>query len=100
MKAVTSNVYREIRVVQNTEREDRPQWAKIIIDGQIVHTGQTSYIKRVAKERYNLLAKIQEEIPFDEAATPYFIIHFGVAAFFVTTCVVTTQEQRGPPGSP
>ena len=58
MKAVQSNVYRKIRVVQNTEREDRPQWAKIIIDGQIVHTGQTNYIKRLAKERYNLNVNI------------------------------------------
>ena len=99
MKAVRSNMYRKIRVVQNTEREDRPQWAKIIIDGQIVHTGQTNYIKRIAKERYNLLAKIQKEIPFDEAAAPYFIIHFGVAAFFVTAYVVTTYNGPGAPAA-
>ena len=58
MKAVTSNVYRKVRVVQNTSRDDRPQWAKIVIDGRIAHTGQVGYIKRLAKKRYNLLAKL------------------------------------------
>jgi len=58
MKAVTSNVYRKVRVVQNTSRDDRPQWAKIVIDGRVAHTGQVGYIKRLAKNRYNLLAKL------------------------------------------
>ena len=40
MKAVKSNIYRKVRVVLNTERYDRPQWAKIVVDGQVAHTGQ------------------------------------------------------------
>ena len=55
MKAVKSNIYRKVRVVLNTERPDRPQWAKIVVDGQVTHTGQKSYIRRIAKKRYNLL---------------------------------------------
>ena len=49
MKAVKSNIYRKVRVVLNTERPDRPQWAKIVVDGQVTHTGQKSYIRRIAK---------------------------------------------------
>jgi len=55
MKAVKSNIYRKVRVVLNTERPDRPQWAKIIVNGEVAHTGQRSYISRIAKKRYNLL---------------------------------------------
>ena len=49
MKAVKSNIYRKVRVVLNTERPDRPQWAKIVVDGQVTHTGQKSYIRRIAR---------------------------------------------------
>ena len=55
MKAVKSNIYRKVRVVLNTERPDRPQWAKIIVNGEVAHTGQRSYIRRIAKQRYNLM---------------------------------------------
>ena len=55
MKAVKSNVYRKVRVVLNTERPDRPQWAKIVVDGQVAHTVHNSYIRRIAKQRYNVM---------------------------------------------
>ena len=58
MKAVKSNVFQKARVVLNTDREDRPQWAKIVINGKTAHTGQRKYIKRVAKQKYNLLTEI------------------------------------------
>ena len=40
MKAVKSNMFRKVRVVLNTDRSDRPQWAKIVVDGKVAHTGQ------------------------------------------------------------
>lgn len=58
MKAVKANLFRKVKVVTNTDRSDRPQWAKIVVDGKIAHTGQLKYIKGVAKAKYNLLAKI------------------------------------------
>ena len=54
MKAAKGNVYKLARVVVNTNRKDRHQWAKIVVDGRIVHTGQTSYIKKLARSKYNL----------------------------------------------
>ena len=54
MKAVQGNIHKVVRVVLNSPRKDRHQWAHIVVDGIIRHVGQTSYIKRVAKERYNL----------------------------------------------
>ncbi len=58
MKAAKTNIFRHVKVVLNTDREDRPQWAKIVVNGQTAHTGQRKYIKRVAKQKYNLLAEI------------------------------------------
>ena len=58
MKAAKTNIYRHVKVVLNTDREDRPQWAKIVVNGKTAHTGQRKYIKRVAKQRHNLLANI------------------------------------------
>jgi len=58
MKAVKSNLFQKVRVVTNTDRSDRPQWAKIVVDGKVAHTGQHKYIKSIAKAKYNLLAKI------------------------------------------
>jgi len=58
MKAVKSNMFRKVRVVLNTDRSDRPQWAKIVVDGKVAHTGQRKYIKSVAKNKYNLLPQI------------------------------------------
>jgi len=58
MKAVQGNIYKIARVVLNTTNKDRNQWAKIIVDGVICHTGQTAYIKKLAKKRYNLSVNI------------------------------------------
>ena len=46
----------KVRIVQNTARSDRDQWAKIVVNGTVMHTGQPKYIKGVAKKKYNLLA--------------------------------------------
>ena len=54
MKAVQGNIHKIARVVLNTTNKDRHQWARIVVDGIVRHVGQTTYIKRVAKERYNL----------------------------------------------
>ena len=54
MKAVQGNIHRVARVILNSHRKDRPQWARIVVDGTVCHVGQTQYIKRVAKERFNL----------------------------------------------
>ena len=58
MKAVQGNIHKIARVVLNTTNKNHHQWAKIVVDGVICHTGQTAYIKKLAKERYNLSAKI------------------------------------------
>ena len=58
MKAVQGNIHKVARVVLNTTNKDRHQWAKIVVDGVICHTGQTTYIKKLAKERYNLNVNI------------------------------------------
>jgi hypothetical protein len=47
----------KVRVVKNTDRNDRDQWAKIVVNGIVKHTGQPKYIKGIAKKKYNLLAK-------------------------------------------
>ena len=55
MKAVKSNIYRQARIVVNTGRADRSQWAKIVEEnGRVAHTGQLNYIRRIAKQKYNL----------------------------------------------
>ena len=46
----------KVRIVQNTSRNDRDQWAKIVVNGTVMHTGQPKYIKGIAKKKYNLLA--------------------------------------------
>lgn len=45
-----------VRIHLNTENKNRHQWARIVDarNGKVLHTGQTSYIKRVAKKRFNL----------------------------------------------
>ena len=58
MKAVQGHIHKIARVVLNTTNKNHHQWAKIVVDGVICHTGQTTYIKKLAKERYNLSAKI------------------------------------------
>ena len=54
MKAARGQLYKKARVILNSPRKDRHQWAKIVVNGRIVHTGQTSYIKKVARDKYNL----------------------------------------------
>jgi len=58
MKSVKTNLFQNVRIVKNTDRSDRDQWAKIVVNGQVMHTGQPKYIKGIAKKKYNLLAKI------------------------------------------
>ena len=58
MKAVQGNVYKVARVILNSTRKDRHHWASIVVNGQVRHTGQTQYIKRIAKNKYNLLVNI------------------------------------------
>ena len=53
MKAVQGNVHRVVRVILNSPRKDRHQWARIVVDGGVRHVGRPQYIKRIAKERYN-----------------------------------------------
>jgi len=44
-----------VRVIQNTRNSGSQRWAKIVAkSGVILHTGQLPYIKRIAKEKYNL----------------------------------------------
>jgi len=54
MKAARGQLYKKARVILNSTRKDRHQWARIVVDGIVCHTGQTQYIKRLAKERFNL----------------------------------------------
>ena len=44
MNAAKTNIYRHVKVVLNTYRTDRPQWAKIVVDGKTTNTGQPKYI--------------------------------------------------------
>ena len=47
-----------IKVIQNTSNKGRDQWCQILDQsGKVLHTGQPSYIKRVAKVRYAHLIK-------------------------------------------
>ena len=58
MLKVNTNVFaRPIRVVRNTHKGSvNDQWAKIVDakSGKILHTGQLRYIRRVARDRYNV----------------------------------------------
>ncbi len=54
MKSVKANLHRVAHIVVNTNRRDKQQWAKIVENGQTVHTGQLPYIRRIAKQKYNL----------------------------------------------
>ena len=58
MKAVQGNIHKVARVVLNTTYKNHHQWAKIVVNGVVCHTGQTTYIKNLAKERYNLNVNI------------------------------------------
>ena len=53
MKAVQGNIHKVVRVVLNTTNKNRNQWAEIVVNGNRCHRGQPSYIKRIAKAKYN-----------------------------------------------
>ena len=56
MKKATANVFNQVKIIQNTLNSHRHQWAKIVDchSGRTLHTGQHSYIKRVAQKKYNM----------------------------------------------
>lgn len=59
MKRVKSVVVaRPVKVVQNTVKSGN-QWGRITDanTGEILHTGQLGYIRRVARQRYNVAVK-------------------------------------------
>jgi hypothetical protein len=61
MKAVKGNVFAVgIKGKLNTQDKSRDQWAQIVEckTGNVLHTGQPRYIKRVAKARYNTMLDI------------------------------------------
>ena len=60
MKSLNKQFAVPVRVVVNTLNKDKDRWAKILNanTGQVLHTGQPSYIRRVAKSRYNTLVKV------------------------------------------
>jgi hypothetical protein len=60
MKKVETKLTVPVRVSVNTTNKNRDRWAQIqhAESGAVLHTGQPSYIKRVAKARYNLIAKV------------------------------------------
>ena len=62
MLKVKANVFSiPVRVVRNTNKGSKnDQWARIVDakTGVILHTGQLSYIKRVARKRYNVNAAL------------------------------------------
>ncbi len=56
MHRQTTRVARQVRVNINTLNAGRDQWARIsdAKTGQILHTGQVKYIRRIARKRYNV----------------------------------------------
>ena len=54
-KATTKQFALEIDAHLNTKNRQRNQWAQITEarSGRVLHTGHPSYIKRVAKKKYN-----------------------------------------------
>ena len=54
MKNLQTKPARIVSVIVNTPNKNRHQWAKIVEGRKILHTGQTRYIKRVAKKKFNL----------------------------------------------
>lgn len=62
MKSVQANLFAiPVRIQRNTVKgSPNDQWAKIVDakSGEVLHTGQLRYIKRVARVRYNVDAKL------------------------------------------
>lgn len=54
MKTLQAKPARSVRVILNTQNRERHQWAKIVEGSKVLHTGQTRYIKRIAKKKFNL----------------------------------------------
>jgi hypothetical protein len=57
MKKVSVKPFVKVKVIVNTMRKDKAQHGRIVADvpdGRILHTGQLSYIRKVAREKYNL----------------------------------------------
>lgn len=56
MKNTATATANPVRIQLNTPNKSRDQWARIICDrtGKTLHTGQPSYIRSVARKRYNL----------------------------------------------
>ena len=56
MKKATANVFNQVKIILNTTNPSRHQWAKIVNchSGRTLHTGQPSYIKRIAQKKYNM----------------------------------------------
>lgn len=62
MQSVKANLFAiPVRIVRNTHKgSPNDQWARIVNaqTGEILHTGQLKYIKRVARVKYNVDAKL------------------------------------------
>lgn len=57
MKARTVNVFRPIKVIQNTHKRGKKPTRLTIKDaesGKVLHVGEPAYITRVAAKRYNV----------------------------------------------
>ena len=56
MKKATANVFVQVKILLNTNNRNRDQWGKIVScrTGRTLHTGQRSYIQRLAREKYNM----------------------------------------------
>lgn len=56
MKKVQIKTSIPVRVILNTTNTNRHQWAKIVDNstGKVLHTGQPTYIRKVAAKRYNV----------------------------------------------
>ncbi len=54
MKNLQTKPARIVRVILNTPKRDRHQWAKNVEGQKALQTGKPRYIKRVAKKKFNL----------------------------------------------
>ena len=61
MQNAQANIFATpIVIKRNTTKASRHQWAKIMDKktGKTLHIGQISYIRRVAREKYNVSVKM------------------------------------------
>jgi hypothetical protein len=54
MQKIKTKTARPVRVIVNTKNPNRDQWAKIVEGNKVLHAGQLRYIRRTAKEKFNL----------------------------------------------